>query len=98
MRDTPPACGLWSLAVIDSAPFILSAFHFFKPQSGRRGSVRRGVEPLCAGDAGLSTQMVQRRGDWTGAFPGNAGAMTLRADQCAGRGSAQSTAESGGPK
>ena len=31
----PPAYGLWSLVVIESAVFILFAFSFFKPRTGR---------------------------------------------------------------
>jgi protein-S-isoprenylcysteine O-methyltransferase Ste14 len=35
MSETPPAYGLWSLVVINSAIFIIFAFSFFKPQTGR---------------------------------------------------------------
>lgn len=35
MVDQSPAYGLWGLAVINSAIFILFAFSFFKPQTGR---------------------------------------------------------------
>lgn len=35
MTDDMPAYGLWSLVVINSAVFILSAFSFFKPRTER---------------------------------------------------------------
>jgi protein-S-isoprenylcysteine O-methyltransferase Ste14 len=35
MYDEPPAYGLWSLVVINSAVFILFAFSFFKPATKR---------------------------------------------------------------
>ncbi|MDW9688379.1 methyltransferase family protein [Sinorhizobium meliloti] len=35
MVDQSPAYGLWGLAVINSAIFILFAFSFFKPRTGR---------------------------------------------------------------
>ena len=35
MTDDMPAYGLWSLVVINSAVFILFAFSFFKPKTGR---------------------------------------------------------------
>ena len=35
MRETPPAYGLWSLVIINSAIFIIFAFSFFKPQTRR---------------------------------------------------------------
>jgi len=35
VNDPSPAYGLWSLVVINSAVFIVFAFSFFKPQSGR---------------------------------------------------------------
>ncbi|EIF32169.1 putative protein-S-isoprenylcysteine methyltransferase [Burkholderia sp. Ch1-1] len=35
MHDNPPAYGLWLLAVINSAIFILFAFTFFKPKTKR---------------------------------------------------------------
>lgn len=35
MNDASPAYGLWSLVVINSAVFIIFAFSFFKPHSGR---------------------------------------------------------------
>ena len=35
MTETPPAYGLWTLVVINSAVFILFAFSFFKPQTKR---------------------------------------------------------------
>jgi protein-S-isoprenylcysteine O-methyltransferase Ste14 len=35
MSETPPAYGLWSLVLINSAIFIIFAFSFFKPQSTR---------------------------------------------------------------
>jgi len=35
MSNEPPAYGLWSLVVINSAVFILFAYSFFKPQTGR---------------------------------------------------------------
>ncbi|MGE3702550.1 MAG: isoprenylcysteine carboxylmethyltransferase family protein [Hyphomicrobiaceae bacterium] len=35
MTDGAPAYGLWSLVVLNSAIFILFAFSFFKPQTGR---------------------------------------------------------------
>jgi methanethiol S-methyltransferase len=35
MSETPPAYGLWSLVVINSAIFIIFAFSFFKPKTER---------------------------------------------------------------
>ena len=35
MATEPPAYGLWGLVIINSAIFILFAFSFFKPQTGR---------------------------------------------------------------
>jgi protein-S-isoprenylcysteine O-methyltransferase Ste14 len=35
MSETPPAYGLWSLVIINSAIFIIFAFSFFKPQTRR---------------------------------------------------------------
>jgi len=35
MNDAVPAYGLWSLVIINSAVFILFAFSFFKPRTGR---------------------------------------------------------------
>jgi protein-S-isoprenylcysteine O-methyltransferase Ste14 len=35
MNDSFPAYGLWSLVIINSAIFILFAFSFFKPRTGR---------------------------------------------------------------
>lgn len=35
MHDDPPAYGLWSLVIINSAIFIFFAFSFFKPQTKR---------------------------------------------------------------
>lgn len=35
MSDSVPAYGLWSLAIINSAVFIIFAFSFFKPQTKR---------------------------------------------------------------
>ena len=35
MSETPPAYGLWTLVVINSAIFIIFAFSFFKPQTRR---------------------------------------------------------------
>lgn len=35
MNDAVPAYGLWSLVLINSAVFIIFAFSFFKPHSGR---------------------------------------------------------------
>ena len=35
MRETPPAYGLWSLVIINSAIFIIFAFSFFKPKTRR---------------------------------------------------------------
>jgi protein-S-isoprenylcysteine O-methyltransferase Ste14 len=35
MSETPPAYGLWSLAIINSAIFIIFAFSFFKPRTKR---------------------------------------------------------------
>jgi protein-S-isoprenylcysteine O-methyltransferase Ste14 len=35
MRETPPAYGLWSLVIINSAIFIIFAFSFFKPKTKR---------------------------------------------------------------
>ncbi len=35
MTDTVPAYGLWTLVVVNSAIFILFAFSFFKPKTGR---------------------------------------------------------------
>jgi protein-S-isoprenylcysteine O-methyltransferase Ste14 len=35
MTDTAPAYGLWGLAIINSAIFILFAFSFFKPRTAR---------------------------------------------------------------
>lgn len=35
MVTEPPAYGLWGLAIINSAVFILFAFSFFKPRTGR---------------------------------------------------------------
>lgn len=35
MTDTVPAYGLWFLAILNSAVFILFAFSFFKPQTAR---------------------------------------------------------------
>lgn len=35
MTDNPPAYGLWSLVIINSAIFIFFAFSFFKPQTKR---------------------------------------------------------------
>jgi protein-S-isoprenylcysteine O-methyltransferase Ste14 len=35
MNDEAPAYGLWSLVIINSAVFIIFAYSFFKPQTGR---------------------------------------------------------------
>jgi len=35
MTETAPAYGLWGLAIVNSAIFIMFAFTFFKPQTGR---------------------------------------------------------------
>src|SRR3990170_7500839 len=35
MSDESQAYGLWSLVIINSAVFILFAYSFFKPQTGR---------------------------------------------------------------
>jgi protein-S-isoprenylcysteine O-methyltransferase Ste14 len=35
MSETPPAYGLWSLVIINSAIFIIFAFSFFKPRTQR---------------------------------------------------------------
>jgi protein-S-isoprenylcysteine O-methyltransferase Ste14 len=35
MNDALPAYGLWSLVLVNSAVFIIFAFSFFKPKSGR---------------------------------------------------------------
>jgi protein-S-isoprenylcysteine O-methyltransferase Ste14 len=35
MNDEAPAYGLWSLVIINSAIFIIFAYSFFKPQTGR---------------------------------------------------------------
>jgi protein-S-isoprenylcysteine O-methyltransferase Ste14 len=35
MSETPPAYGLWSLVIINSAIFIIFAFSFFKPKTQR---------------------------------------------------------------
>ncbi|HEX3244923.1 MAG TPA: isoprenylcysteine carboxylmethyltransferase family protein [Chloroflexota bacterium] len=35
MSETPPAYGLWSLVIINSAIFIIFAFSFFRPQTQR---------------------------------------------------------------
>ena len=35
MNHDAPAYGLWTLAVLNSAIFIIFAFSFFKPQTGR---------------------------------------------------------------
>ena len=35
MSDEAPAYGLWGLAIINSAIFIIFAYSFFKPQTGR---------------------------------------------------------------
>jgi protein-S-isoprenylcysteine O-methyltransferase Ste14 len=35
MNDDAPAYGLWSLVIINSAIFIIFAYSFFKPQTGR---------------------------------------------------------------
>jgi protein-S-isoprenylcysteine O-methyltransferase Ste14 len=35
MSNEPPAYGLWSLVIINSAVFIFFAYSFFKPQTGR---------------------------------------------------------------
>jgi protein-S-isoprenylcysteine O-methyltransferase Ste14 len=35
MNDGAPAYGLWSLVIINSAVFIIFAYSFFKPQTGR---------------------------------------------------------------
>ena len=35
MSDEPPAYGLWTLVIINSFVFILFAYSFFKPQTGR---------------------------------------------------------------
>jgi hypothetical protein len=35
MVEQPPAYGLWGLVILNSAVFILFAFSFFKPRTGR---------------------------------------------------------------